>query len=76
MQRALDADGVDDDDAQEALSELFWKYVDAPTGSSNKAALAARLRMGEGVRVGATGLTLGSGTDFKRTNAYGDAEAE
>jgi hypothetical protein len=76
MQRALDAEGVDDDDAQEALSELFWKYVDPPAGSSNKAAFAARLRTGEGVRVGATGLTFGSGTDFKRTRSYGDAEAE
>jgi hypothetical protein len=76
MQRALDADGVDDDEAQEALSELFWKYVDPPAGSSNKAAFAVRLRSGEGVRVGATGLTLGSGAELKRTRSYGDAEAE
>lgn len=75
MQRALDADGVDDDEAQETLSELFWKYVVPPAGSSNKSAFAARLRTGEGVRVGATGLTLGSGTNLKRTRSYGDAEA-
>ena len=74
MHRALDADGVDEQEAQDALSELFWKYVEPPAGSSNKSAVAARLRTGEGVRVGATGLTLGSGTELKRTRSYGDAE--
>lgn len=76
MQRALDADGVDNDEAQEVLSGLFWKYVDPPAGSSSKAALAARLRTGEGVRVGRTGLSLASGAELKRTGSFRDAETE
>jgi hypothetical protein len=74
MQRALDADGVDDDEAQDALSELFWKYVDPPAASSDKAAFASRLRTGEGVHVGSAGLSLGSGAELKRTRSYGDAQ--
>lgn len=56
MDRAIENED-DEDAARETLSELFWEYVDPPTGSSSKAAWAASLRSSnEEVSVGAAGL--------------------
>lgn len=76
MTKAMDAGG-DEWAARDALSRLFWDYVNAPkSDASTKAAFANGLRRGETMSVGATGLAIGSATDakqLKRTRPYGDA---
>jgi hypothetical protein len=73
MDRAIENED-DEDAACEALSELFWEYVDPPAGSSSKAAWAASLRTGnEAVSVGAAGLELNAPRPgLKNTRSWGD----
>jgi hypothetical protein len=75
MQRALEHED-DQTGAREALSELFWDYVEPPKGSSSKAAFASELRKGKSLGVGTGGLTLGAGRiSLKPTRSYGDESA-
>jgi hypothetical protein len=73
MDRAIENED-DEEAAREALSELFWEYVDPPAGSSSKAAWAASLRSGnEAVSVGAAGLELNAPRPgLKNTRSWGD----
>lgn len=73
MDRAIQNED-DEDSAREALSELFWEYVDPPAGSSSKAAWAASLRSGnEAVSVGAAGLELNAPRPgLKNARSWGD----
>ena len=66
----------DDDEAkvQEAMSNLYWKYVDPPTGSDSKAAFASALRSERpvvGVSGGALSLGNSSVPRLKPTRSYG-----
>ena len=72
MREALD----DDDDktkVQEAMSNLYWKYIDPPKGSESKAALADALRHGNS-KLAVTGGALvmsSSASHLKTTRSYG-----
>ena len=73
MRDALDNDS-DKEMVQEAMASLYWKYVDPPSGSNSKEAIASALRGGEtSLSVGGGTLGLGvSGTStLKRTRSYG-----
>jgi len=72
MNTALDRD--DDEKAvQDALSHVFYKYVEPPLGSRSKAGLAKSLKYGNsGVGIG-SGLTASPATaPIKTTRAFGD----
>jgi hypothetical protein len=72
--KALDHD-AEEETVREALSSIYFDYVDAPTATTSKAAFASSLRREDGrVRLGAGGLTLGAAgeTVLKSTRAYGD----
>jgi len=67
----------DDEDAvREALSVVFHKYISPPKGASKSAWADAVRKMEQGtIRIGATGLTLGSDTGgrvMKPVRSFGD----
>lgn len=73
MDDALDSDD-DKTKAQEAMANLYWKYVDPPPGSNSKAAYAHSLRRNDSlVGVSSGALTLGTPhtSSFKSTRSYG-----
>ena len=73
MRAALDNDS---DKVQEAMADLYWKYVDPPSGSSSKEAFASALRGGKpslSVSGGTLGLSTSGAPTLKRTRSYGSA---
>ena len=80
LERATDFldDAIDNDDdkikVQEAMANLYWKYIDPPPGSNSKAAYAHSLRRNSslvGVAGGALGLGASGTSPFKSTRSYG-----
>ena len=77
IQRALDHED-EETIAREALAQLFWDYVEPPSGSNSKATIADALRKGKTLSIGSTGLVAGTSTGsraLKQTRPYGDATA-
>ena len=71
-------DALEDDDdktkVQEAMSNLYWKYIDPPKGSESKAALADTLRHGTpqvAVMGGTLVMSTSAASNLKTTRSYG-----
>ena len=63
-----------EEDARDAIADVYWVYVDPSPSSTSKAAYARALRSGNaGVRVVPGGLSLGgaTGVSLKTTRSYG-----
>jgi len=72
MEEALAHDG-DQTAVREALSSLYWQYVQPPRGSTSKAAFASVLRGGN-AGVGISGglvISTQNTVPLKTTRAYG-----
>jgi len=75
MRDAVESD--DPDRAQDALANLFPKWVEAPAGSTSRAALASSLRKGNqgiGITTGFAGASIAAARPIKTTRAYGAEE--
>ena len=75
-------DALENDDdkikVQDAMANLYWKYVDPPTENNSKAAFASALRTGQSqLGVAAGELSLGNleARSIQRTRSYGSESA-
>ena len=74
MRTALDHDDIQQT-VEDALSHVFYKYVDPPPGSNSKAGLAHSLKPGNsGVGVTAGLLGTRNSAPIKTTRAHGDRQ--